>query len=102
MTHPKKQILFALLSLADLTLTWWLLGHSDGQVYEVNPVARWWLVRHGAVGLACFKGAVVLLVLTLTAVISRSKPRAAGQVLTFGCVSLVFVVLYSAGATLYC
>jgi hypothetical protein len=96
MTHPRKQILFALLSLADLTLTCWLLGHSDGQIYEANPVARWWLAQHGAVGLAGFKGAIVLFVLTLTVVISRHKPRAAGRILTFGCVSLVFVVLYSA------
>jgi hypothetical protein len=96
MTHPRKQLLFALLSLADLTLTCWLLGHSDGQVYEVNPVAGWWLARHGAAGLAGFKGAVVLLVLTLTAIIARRKPQAAGRILTFGCVSLVLVVLYSA------
>jgi hypothetical protein len=95
MTHPRKQLLFVVLSLADLTLTCWLLGHSEGQVYEVNPVAGWWLARHGAAGLAGFKGAVVLLVLTLTAVISRRKPQTAGRILTFGCVSLIFVVLYS-------
>ena len=55
MTHPRKQLLFILLSLVDLALTWWLLAHSYGQVYEANPVARWWLMRYGAAGLAGFK-----------------------------------------------
>jgi hypothetical protein len=95
MTHPRKQLLFILLSLVDLALTCWLLGHSGGQVYEANPVARWWLVRYGAGGLAGFKGAVVLLVLTLVTFIGRREPGAAGRILTFGCVSLVVVNLYS-------
>ena len=96
MGYARKQLLFLLLSLADLALTYWLLRQSDRQIYEANPVARWWLAQHGAVGLAGFKGAIVLFVLTLTVVISRHKPRAAGRILTFGCVSLVFVVRYSA------
>jgi hypothetical protein len=96
MTHPKKQLLFVLLSLADLVLTCRLLGHSGGQVYEANPVAQWWLARLGAAGLVYFKGADVLLVLILAAFIARTRPRAAGRILTFGCVTLVLVVLYSA------
>ena len=95
MTHPRKQLLFVLLSLVDLALTCWLLGHSEGQVYEANPVAGWWLARYGAAGLAGFKGAVVLLVLTLVAFIARRESRAAGRILIFGCVSLVLVDLYS-------
>jgi hypothetical protein len=96
MPHPGKQALFVLLSLADLALTCWLLGRSGGQVYEANPVASWWLTQHGAAGLACFKGAVVLLVLGLAVVISRSRPCVAGRVLGFGCASLVVVLGYSA------
>ena len=96
MTHPRKQLLFVLLSLLDLALTCWLLGHSEGQVYEANPVARWWLLRYGAAGLAGFKGAVVLFVLTLVTFIARREPRAAGRILNFACVSLVLVDLYSA------
>jgi hypothetical protein len=87
--------MFVLLSLLDLVLTCWLLGHSEGQVYEANPVARWWLVRYGAAGLAGFKGAVVLIVVPLVTFIARREPRAAGRILTFGCVSLVLVDLYS-------
>jgi hypothetical protein len=94
--HPRKQILFVLLSLADLTLTWWLLSRSGGHIDEGNPIARWWLARHGWVGLAGFKAAVVLLVLGLSAAIARSQPRAASGVLGLGCATLTVVVLYSA------
>jgi hypothetical protein len=93
---PDRQVLFALLSLADLTLTWWLLGHSGGAVYEANPVARWWLTHCGWAGFVCFKVAVVLLVLALAVLIARSRPRAAGRLLGLGCLSLSLVVLYSA------
>jgi hypothetical protein len=96
MRHPGKQLLFAALSLTDLSLTWWLLSHSDGQVYESNPVARWWLANHGWLGLAGFKVVGVLLVIGLAAVISRYRPRAAGRVLGFACAALTVVVLYSA------
>jgi hypothetical protein len=96
MRHPGKQLLFALLSLIDLSLTWWLLSRSGGQVYEGNPVARWWLANHGWLGLAVFKVGGVLLVVGLAAVISHYRPRAGGRVLGFACAALTVVVLYSA------
>ncbi len=95
MRHPYRQFLFVLLSLADLALTCWLLDHSRGQVYEANPLARWWLVRYWATGLACFKAAVVLLVLVLMAVIAHFRPWAAGRILEVSCAILVLVVLHS-------
>ena len=55
--NPGKQLLFVVLNFADLVLTAWLLSTSEGGVYEANPVARWWLVRHGWLGLAAFKAA---------------------------------------------
>ncbi len=90
-----KQSLFALLSLADLALTWWLLEQSDGQVYEANPLAGWLLAHAGWGGLACFKAAIVLLVLGLAALISRRRPAAADRVLNFACAAMSLVVLYS-------
>jgi hypothetical protein len=95
-----KHLLFCLLSLADLSMTCWLLGNSGGQTYEANPLARWWLSRHGWLGLAGFKLACVLAVLGLAAVISRHRPRAGTRVLTFGCAALAAVVLYSAALCL--
>jgi hypothetical protein len=93
--HPGKQLLFALLSAADLVLTWWLLDHSGGLADEANPIARWWLLHYGWLGLACFKAALVLLVLLLTAVISPSRSRAAGRLLALGCAALGIVVAWS-------
>jgi len=91
-----KRVLFCLLSLADLSLTCWLLDNSGGQAYEANPLACWWLSRHGWLGLACFKLACMLTVLGLATVISRHRPRAGSRVLTFACTALASVVLYSA------
>src|SRR5262249_41553021 len=54
--HCRKLLLFLLLSLTDLWLTWFLVQRSDGAVYEGNPVAAWWLSRYGLPGLALFKG----------------------------------------------
>ncbi|MCI0376353.1 MAG: DUF5658 family protein [Gemmataceae bacterium] len=93
--HPRL-LLFALLSLLDLTLTWWLLEHSGRIVYEANPIARWWLSELGWLGLAAFKTGIVLVVITLTLVISRKRPQLAARIQVFGCVVLAVVVCYSA------
>jgi hypothetical protein len=87
--------LFAALSLTDLALTCFLLGRPGGGAYEWNPVASWWLVRFGWVGLVGFKLGILLLIAALTLVVSRSRPRAAGRLLAFGCVALLAVVVYS-------
>jgi hypothetical protein len=98
--HLGKQFLFALLSGTDLVLTWWLIGNTAGQVYEVNPIASWWLTRFGWIGLVCFKALIVLVVLGLSAVIHYSRPRAAERILRLACASLTIVVLYSTGLCL--
>jgi hypothetical protein len=95
--HRSLSVLFTLLSLTDLALTWWLLDGSGGWVYEANPIARWFLQHHGWPGMACFKVAVVFLVLGLTAIIFRYRPRAARGILGLGCASLALVVWYSTG-----
>ncbi|MCI0465299.1 MAG: DUF5658 family protein [Gemmataceae bacterium] len=93
--HPGKLSLFAVLSGADLFLTWRLLEHGDGWLYESNPVAAWWLAHFGWLGLTAFKTAGVLLVVGLVMVISRSQPRTGGWVLGFACSVPALVVLYS-------
>jgi Domain of unknown function (DUF5658) len=95
MAHPRKQLLFVLLSVADLTLTWWLLRSSYGAFYEANPVACLLLKHFGWLGLAGFKVGLVLLVLTLVVFIARRQPRVAGRLLAFGCMCLALVVSYS-------
>src|SRR4051794_8336733 len=93
--HPRKQLLFVLLSLADLSLTWWLVDRSGGQVYESNPLASWWLRSYGWFGLAGFKVGEVFLVLGLAVVIAHSRVRAGARILEFACTTLGFLVLYS-------
>jgi hypothetical protein len=93
--HPGKQLAFALLSLADLALTWALIQQGMGQVYEANPVAAWWLRNHGWVGLATFKAFAVLSGIGLGAAISRRQPVAGGRILALGCAATAAVVLYS-------
>ena len=94
-THPRKLLLFLLLSLSDLGLTWLLVERGGGAVYESNPLADWWLSRYGWVGLAAFKVLTVLAVVGLTAVVSRSRPRAGGLILSVACSALALVVGYS-------
>jgi hypothetical protein len=93
--HPRKQLLFTAMSLADLFLTCFLLRESGGRVYEGNPVADWWLNAWGWVGLACFKVFAVLLVVGLSAAVSVRRPALGGKVLIFGCTVLTGVLLYS-------
>ncbi len=90
-----KLLLFALLSGADLLLTWRLVQHSAGQVYESNPLANWWLRHYGWLGLAVYKGLAVGLVLALWAIVVRSRPRVGRWMLTFACSAVAVVVLYS-------
>ncbi|MCI0642950.1 MAG: DUF5658 family protein [Gemmataceae bacterium] len=93
--HPLL-LIFALLSLLDLTLTWWLLEHSGRVVFEANPIAQWWLGEFGWLGLAAFKSSMVLVVIALTFVISRRRPRVAARMQVFACAVLAVVVCYSA------
>jgi hypothetical protein len=93
--HPRKQVLFAVLSLMDLALTWWLLGHTNGAVGEGNPVASWWLARIGWHGLAGFKFGLMLLIAAMVVSISLRHPRVGSSVLVFGCAVLGSVILYS-------
>src|SRR5262245_24142327 len=86
---------FAILSAADFALTRHLLHGSD-TAYEANPVAGWLLARHGWGGLALFKVAIALVFVGLAAVVHWHRPRAAKQLLGFGCAALALVVIYSA------
>jgi hypothetical protein len=93
--HSGKQILFALLSAADLALTWALIAHGRGLVYEGNPVAAWVLHGHGWVGLAAYKLATVGLALALTAAVACYRPHVAGRLLAAACTAAAVVVGYS-------
>jgi hypothetical protein len=95
MAHRCKLSLFILLSLADFGLTWLLIGRGDGEVYEGNPLARWWLTAGGWAGLLAFKTSTVLAVVGIVWLVARHRPRLGGHLLAFSCAALAVVVLYS-------
>jgi hypothetical protein len=100
-----KVLAFSFLSLLDLGLTAQLLSSGDGSVYESNPVASWFLAHYGWSGLAAFKMGLVALVLFLSTTISIYRPRAGRRVLSFACVAVLPVVVYSsalAGCLQWC
>jgi hypothetical protein len=91
--------LLLLLNAADFALTRFLCAGETG-VYEANPVAAWWLLHYGWLGLAGFKFATVLLVVGIATVLMRRRPRLGRGVLALGCAAAaiaVFVGGYLAG-----
>jgi hypothetical protein len=93
--HKGKHLLFVLLGLADLALTWALIHAGRGQVYESNPLAAWVLRCHGWLGLAAFKAATMGLVAGLVLAIACRRPQAASRLLVLACVAAGGVVAYS-------
>jgi hypothetical protein len=90
-----RLILFMVLSVADLILTWRLLLFSHGLVYESNPIARYFLSQYGWPGILGFKCVDVLIVACLTLIISSVQPAAARRVLSMACVVVASVAIYS-------
>ena len=97
--HPVRLTLYTLLSLADLMLTYALIQQGNGDVYESNPIAEAWLNSYGWTGLALYKLAIILIVATVAAFVSLSRPRTGGHILTFACLAVALVVGYSVHLT---
>jgi hypothetical protein len=91
---PKwKLILFALLSACDFIITYSLLSHSDGEVYETNPLANQWLQANGWVGLAAFKALIVFTVGVIATYVYYRRPRTAHDLLALACGAVVVAVV---------
>ena|SRR5438270_673525 len=88
--------LFVALSIADLVLTWVLLQHTGGVVYESNPIANVFLSHYGWAGMVIFKLTDMLLVAWIVCLLGLFQPSAARRVLTIACTILACVALYSA------
>jgi hypothetical protein len=93
--QPCKLFVYALLSATDLLLTYRLVQHTGGVVYESNPIANAWLHSYGWMGLAVFKLAAILLVAGVAIYVSRHRPATAARLLSFACCAVAGVVLYS-------
>jgi hypothetical protein len=95
LSHKRRTLVFVVLSSLDLLLTWRLLETSDGQVYESNPIASWFLVYTGWLGLVGFKAVAVLFASGLTTMLTCLRPRMGGFILSLACVIVGGVVVYS-------
>ncbi len=90
-----RLVLFMILSLIDLFLTWYLFEFSDLEITESNPIAAAWLGDYGWTGLLLFKSLILVVGLTLIVLISRPRPDLGGKVASFACLVLTLVTLYS-------
>ena len=87
--------LFLVLSYVDLFLSVNLIEASQGRVVEGNPIARAWLLKYGPVGLIIFKVGIMTLVGGVGVIISLHRPETGKRILTFACLVVALVVLYS-------
>ncbi len=91
---PKwKLTTFILLSICDFVITYLLLSHSQGEVYETNPVANQWLENNGWIGLAAFKAVIVAAVALIATYLHCRRPRIAHDLLAIGCGAVIVAVL---------
>jgi hypothetical protein len=88
-------LLFLILSLMDLFLTWKLLRRGDEQIVESNPFAAWCLAAHGWEGVVASKLGLVAMVGCLALSITRRRPQAGEKLLVFSCGALSTVVVHS-------
>lgn len=87
--------LYVALSIFDLILTGEVLRLSGGKIYESNPLAQTWLQDYGWPGLVFFKVVMLLLVSSVAVFVSVRKPATGTRLLTFACVVVGLVVVYS-------
>ena len=87
-------MLYIVLSVADLLMTYFLLRQGGGFV-EANPVARHFLNHWGIRGMVYFKFGMVALVCIVTQVIARYRPFTARLLLFFAIAVMVYVIVYS-------
>lgn len=88
-----KLVIFALLSVGDFSMTYFLLSNQESGVYESNPVAEQTLAGYGWVGLALFKSAIVMSVVGIAIYLHRRRPRIAHDLLAVGCGAVVVAIL---------
>ena len=87
-------VLFGVLSLLDLYLTWQVIQRS-GRIYEANPIAGAWLREFGWQGLIVFKIAAMTVLAASVFILYRRRPLTAAAVVVFACLAVGSVALYS-------
>src|SRR5262249_5584973 len=90
-------LLFVVLSVADLVITFLLIKGAQGhiKVSEGNPIAGAWYANYGWPGMIIFKVGIIALVGAVGVYISLHRPDTGRRVLTFACLVVALVVIYS-------
>ena len=86
-------IAFFIVNLLDITMTLLLL--ETGAFHEANPLANYFLLRWGGLGMAAFKLFFVAVNLAIIQVVASRQVRTAEAILAFGFVVIGGVVAYS-------
>ena len=84
---------FILLNAIDVCLTWLLL--RQGNHFEANPIARYFLYSWGIRGMIYFKFALVAVVTVIAQVVATRRPTTALWLLNGGSLAVGTVVVYS-------
>lgn len=87
-------ILFLLMSIADLVVTYSLLSYSPN-FYESNPVANWFFHHWNIAGMTFFKFGVVAFIVVISEFVERRRAGSGKFVLITGCLVTAYVVVYS-------
>src|SRR5947209_2031995 len=85
-------VVFGMLSVVDLCLTWLVIHQSGGRIQEGNPIAGAWLMRFGWPGLVAFKVGAMTVVALAVVIISRRRPVVAAGVVLVSCLIVAMVV----------
>lgn len=99
--HPRhiplelETLCFLAASTFDYCLTYYLLMHSEAQVVEANPAARYFLDHWGLTGLLWFKMFLVALIVVICQIVDHARPLLGGRVLNLGSAIVTCVVSYS-------
>lgn len=95
--YEAETVLYLVLSLADLMMTYFLLVQNLGNLefVESNPVAQAFLNHWGIRGMIYFKFAMVGIVCVVTQIIARYRPFTARLLLWFAIVVMIYVLFYS-------
>lgn len=80
------------LSLLDLLVTYVLLANFYPDVYEANPVARWFFLRWNIFGMTIFKFTLVASVIVMGEIIERHRRGLGKVVMVFACVAACAVI----------
>ena len=89
---PGLYLLFVILNMLDLMIT--KIAINQKGLDEANVLAKSVLVTFGFSGFILYKLVLTGLVITLTEMISRKKPRWAFKLILFGCIAMGLVVLW--------